>query len=92
MFIPAYWAISMHVLCNIIERNPYYGTFGQIPPFLFILNMLLLRKRTSVRRKTMDIIDRILEICATNREVDELLMIFAVNLDRCFECDTDTAQ
>ena len=40
----------------------------------------------------MDIIDRILEICSTNREVDELLMIFAVNLDRCFERDTYTVQ
>jgi hypothetical protein len=40
----------------------------------------------------MDIIDRILEICATNREVDKLLMIFAVNLDCCFERDTNAVQ
>lgn len=37
----------------------------------------------------MDIINEILRICATNREVDELLMTFAINLDRSLESDTD---
>lgn len=39
----------------------------------------------------MDIIDRILEVCKTNREVDELLMILAVNLDSGLKGDGDAA-
>ena len=38
----------------------------------------------------MDIIDRILELCPTNRDVDELLMILAVNFDGGFESNGDT--
>lgn len=38
----------------------------------------------------MDIIDRILEVCPTNKDVDELLMILAVNLDGSFEGNGDT--
>lgn len=39
----------------------------------------------------MDIIDRILELCPTNKDVDELLMILAVNLDGGFKGNGDAA-
>lgn len=39
----------------------------------------------------MDIIDRIIELCSTNKEVEELLMIFAVNLDSGLKGDGDAA-
>ena len=38
-----------------------------------------------------DIIDRIMKLCPTNKDVDELLIILAVNLDSGLKGDGDAA-